>query len=110
MWKGFFEYNINNVDTVGYIRITYKTVGTVEAKSKKYESTLFMVIKSILPRKKIYLLLSLTTTRCSTTKWTYFIVYKYVYGYKSAPYMFFYSLNIYVCIYYKCSVNIRFRF
>ena len=50
MWKGFFEYNINNVDTVGYIRITYKTVGTVEAKSKKYESTLFMVTKSILPR------------------------------------------------------------
>ena len=43
MWKGFFEYNINNVDTVGYIRITYKTVGTVEAKSKKYKSTLFMV-------------------------------------------------------------------
>ena len=84
MWKGFFEYNINNVDTVGYIRITYKTVGTVEAKSKKYESTLFMVIKSTLPRKKIYLLLSLTTTRCSTTKWTYFIVnkltlFKYVY-------------------------------
>ena len=48
--KVFLEYNINNVDTVGYIRITYKTVGTVEAKSKKYESTLFMVTKSILPR------------------------------------------------------------
>ena len=73
MWKGFFEYNINNVDTVGYIRITYKTVGTVEEK-----------VKNTKVRFLWYLLLSLTTTRCSTTKWTYFIVnkltlYKYEY-------------------------------